>query len=278
MSVVWQSGRWSEAAEHARQAAETHRRECVRYDFVVSIANSYRLAALAMAGEIRALKADAQEGLEDARARGDVYVSRSFRSGYYVYAALADDNPEGAIADSQALLEDLPTDRFTSLHWLHFMATANAHLYAGEPAQAWALIEQQWPRIRAAGFLNLGCIGAHLLEVRARAALSLARRGGDGAPLMKAAAAHAEAIARRPFLSHAGATAAALRSAIASLNGDAATETRELTAAQRGFEAADMTMHAAACALRLGGEPPAFFAQEGVRQPERLAAFLTFGL
>ena len=133
MSVLWQRGLWREAAELAQQAIEKHRRECVRYDFVVSIAQNFRIAALAMAGALQTLRADALEGIAEARARGDVYVSRALRSGYYVYAALADDSVASIVADSQAMLKDLPSDRFTSLHWLHFVATTNALVYAGEP-------------------------------------------------------------------------------------------------------------------------------------------------
>jgi hypothetical protein len=297
MSVLWQRGLWREAAELAQQAIEKHRRECVRYDFVVSIAQNFRIAALAMAGALQTLRADALEGIAEARARGDVYVSRALRSGYYVYAALADDSAASIIADSEALLKDLPSDRFTSLHWLHFIATTNALVYAGEPWEAWALIERQWPLIRSAGFLRLGCIGAHLFEFRARVSLSCAAAGPPPAAfgawtrsrLGKLAAQDAAHIARRPFLSHAQATAAAIRAAIAAAEGDTERQATELETARRGFEGAGMALHQHAAVLRLAALPSrasawssedslGHLAREGVQRPERLAAFLMFAL
>jgi hypothetical protein len=297
MSALWQRGLWSEAAELAKQAIEKHRRECVRYDFVVSIAQNFRIAALAMAGALQTLRADALEAIAEARARGDVYVSRALRSGYYVYAALADDSAASIVADSEALLKDLPSDRFTSLHWLHFVATTNTLVYAGEPWEAWALIERQWPLIRTAGFLRLGCIGAHLLEFHARVSLSCAAAGPPPAAfrswtrprLLKLAAQDASRIARRPFLSHAQATAAAIRAAIAAAEGNAERQATELEIASRGFQAAGMALHQHGAVLRLAALPSrasawsredslAFLVREGVRRPERMAAFLMFAL
>jgi eukaryotic-like serine/threonine-protein kinase len=297
MSALWQRGLWSEAAELAKQAIEKHRRECVRYDFVVSIAQNFRIAALAMAGALQTLRADALEGIAEARARGDVYVSRALRSGYYVYAALADDSAASIVADSEALLKDLPSDRFTSLHWLHFVATTNALVYAGEPWEAWALIERQWPLIRSAGFLRLGCIGAHLFEFRARVSLSCSAAGPPPAAfgawtrsrLWKLAAQDAAHIARRPFLSHAQATAAAIRAAIAAAEGDTERQATELETAMRGFKGAGMALHQHAAVLRLAALPSrasvwssedslGHLVREGVRRPERVAAFLMFAL
>ena len=297
MSSLWHRGLWSEAADLAKQAIEKHRRECVRYDFVVSIAQNFRIAALAMAGALQTLRADALEGIADAHARGDVYVSRALRSGYYVYAALADDSPASIVANSEALLKDLPSDRFTSLHWLHFVATTNALVYAGEPWEAWALIERQWQLIRNAGFLRLGCIGAHLLEFHARVSLSCASAGPPPAAfgtwtrrrLLKLAARDAARIARRPFLSHAQATAAAIRAAIAAAEGDIKRQAVELEAARRGFQRAGMALHQHAAVLQLAAIPArardgssensrTVLVREGVQRPERLTSFLMFAL
>ena len=80
------------------------------------------------------------------------------------------------IADSDALLNDVVSDRFTLLHWSHFNATVNALVYAGRAWDAWSLVQQQWPLIQATGFLKLACIGAHVREIRTRASLKAAAR------------------------------------------------------------------------------------------------------
>jgi tetratricopeptide (TPR) repeat protein len=293
MGNSWLRGRFAEAAELAREAVDMHRREWGRFDFVATIAQSYRIAALAMAGNLRTLRIDALAGVEDARARGDAYVARSFRSGYYVFAALADDNPAGVIADSLSVLNDVPSDRFTSQHWLHFIATTNALVYAGEPWEALALVEQQWSRLRAAGFLNLGLIGAHLIEYRVRVALSCASAQAPAPAalarwtrtrLLNLASKGGKAVARRAELSHSEPTAAAIRAAIAGAQGDLRVQRKELDVAISGFERAGMPLHLHSAILSqaalTGKIPPestlAWFEREGVRRPARMAAFLSF--
>jgi hypothetical protein len=78
------------------------------------------------------------------------------------------------IRQSEGLLSDAVDDRFTSLHWSGFNATANALVYAGEAWEAWALVVRFWPLTERTGFLRMACIGAHLREIRARAALTAA--------------------------------------------------------------------------------------------------------
>ena len=159
------------------------------------------------------------------------------------------------------------------------------------------MIERQWPLIRSAGFLRLGCIGAHLFEFHARVSLSCAAAGPSPAAfggwtrsrLLKLAAQDAAHIARRPFLSHAKATAAAIRAAIAAAEGDTERQATELETARRGFEGAGMALHQHAAVLRLAVLPSSASAwpsedsldhlvREGVQRPERLAAFLMFAL
>jgi hypothetical protein len=106
---------------------------------------------------------------------------------------------------------------------------------------------------------------------------------------LKLAAQDAAHIARRPFLSHAQATAAAIRAAIAAAEGNAERQAAELETARRGFEAAGMALYQHAAVLRLAALPSrasakssedsfAFLAREGVRRPERMAAFLMLAL
>ena len=290
--VVWHSGRWREAAEMAQEALTLHRRDRVRYDFELAITQGYRGSALTMLGSIQQAKVESLEAIENARARGDTYVSRFFGSSYYVYVALAEDNPDLIIADSYAVLDDLPTDRFTSLHWAHFLATVNAYAYADRAWDAWALVQRQWPLIRNAGFLKLGSIGAQMREIRARAALKAAR---DGSPptslgdwtrerLMSAAEEDAQKISVIQTQPHAAATAAAIRSGIAALCGEPQRRQMLLETAARGFAEAGMRLHQAGAELEIaklasrGGDAsraPAWrtMLDEGVRRPDRMAAF-----
>jgi hypothetical protein len=295
-SAQWHVGSWAEAARLTGEAIETHRRDCVRYDFAVSIARGYRIAALAMKGALREAKRDAHEAIEDARARGDLYVSRSFLSGYYVYVALAEDNPGAIVGESEAFLKDLPSDHFTSLHWMYLTAMANALVYAGDVWDAWAVVQAQWPLLRSAGFLRLGCVGAHVREIRARAALraASAARGPSRAfsewskeRLLALAVEDAHEIERTAVLSHGRATAAAIRSALAAARGESDAERAQLETACHGFAECGMSVHSAAARLQLAvlagdrkdGDTDAaarVMTDEGVARPDRMAAFLMF--
>jgi eukaryotic-like serine/threonine-protein kinase len=293
--VAWFAGRWREAAATAQGAIELHRRERGRYDFELAIARSYRLAALVLLGELEQARAETLAAVDDARQRGDHYVLQLFFSGYWVYVGLGDDDPQAVIAQSSRLLSEAPDDRFTSLHWAYFNATTNALIYADQPWQAWSLVVRYWPLIRRTGFLHLACIGSHLREIRARAALAAARSREQPPPeltgwtsrrLIRLAGQEARRIGKTTTVSHARATAAAISCGIAALGGDQAGARRRAEVAMAGYRSAEMALHEAAAALQLGRLTPgeegdellrsatAWMNARGVRQPERMATLI----
>jgi eukaryotic-like serine/threonine-protein kinase len=293
--MAWFAGRWRAAADTARSAIELHRRERGRYDFELAIARSYRLSAMVLLGDIEGTRAETMAALEDARQRGDQYVLRLFCSGYWTYVGLSHDDPDAVIAYSSGLLSEALADRFTSLHWAYFNATANALIYAGEPWQAWSLVVRFWPLIERTGFLHLACIGSHLRDIRARAALAAAS-GNRDAPaelarwtrqrLIRIARTDARRIGRTGTLSHAAATAAAISCGIATLRGDMQSARQLAEAAVVGYRSADMALHSAAASLQLSRLAPgregdelrrsamAWMHQQSVRNPERMAALI----
>jgi hypothetical protein len=287
-------GRWREAAEGALEAVTLHRRECVRYDFMASTVLAYRVAALAIGGAIAQARAETQEAIDDAQRRGDIFVSRLFKNGYAVYITLADDSPDRAIADAAIQLNDLPSDHFTSLHWSYFFATANALVYSNKGWDAWALVDSQWKSIQTTGFQNMGCIGMHLREIRARAALCAAGSGPPPKPLerwtcerlLRIAEEDARRISETKAVSHSVATSAAIRSGIAALKGETNSRLALLARARQGFEQAEMMLHQAAAELQLARLAPEWadagaaglqtMLREGVRRPNQMSAFLMF--
>jgi eukaryotic-like serine/threonine-protein kinase len=286
--IVWQQGHWAEAERLSLDAIELHRRECGRYEFEVSIARSLYLSSLAFQGFIRQSRAGNREAIEDAKGRGDIYISRYFGSSYSIYAALAEDNPHDIIAESRTVLDDLPTDRFTSLHWVHYLAMPNALVYAGEPWEAWALVQERWPFIREAGFLKLGLVSAHTREIRARTALAAAAAGSPPRAcaewtrnrLLHAAEEDAAAIERMKVLVFAEPLAAAIRAGIGAFGRDGVRRRRMLELAAQGFDRCGMRLHKYAAELQLADPAarealPAWRTMfEEVKRPDRFAAFL----
>ena len=291
IGIVWHRGQWTQAAASAQETLAMHERERVRYDFERAIVQGYLGSSLVLSGAIREAKAHNLEVIEDARGRGDVYVSRFFRSSYYVYIALAEDDAETIIAEFDAMLRDLPADRFTSLHWAHFLATVNALAYAGHAWDAWALVQQQWPAIHEVRFPQLGMIGLHVRELRARSALAAASAGAPPLPLaawtparlLRVAEEDVAQIDRLRALACAPAIAAALRSGIARQRGDEDARQRWLAQAALGFAAADMALHRASAELQSDDDAVrraalAAMEQAGVKRPDRFSAFLMFTL
>ena len=293
--IAWFEGRWRVAAETAGNAIELHRRERGRYDFELAIARGYRVSAMVLLGDLAGARTETLAAIEDARQRGDQYVLRLFCSGYWVYIGLGDDDPQAVIRQSEGLLSDAVDDRFTSLHWSGFNATANALVYAGEAWEAWALVVRFWPLIERTGFLRMACIGAHLREIRARAALTAAGSGRPApaalqrwtpARLIAVARSDGRRIGRLSTISHAPASAAAIGCGVALLEGDRQSARRSAELAASGYRGAEMALHAAAASLQLGRLLPgsdgdairrsatAWMTQQGIRNAERMTALI----
>ena len=122
---------------------------------------------------------------------------------------------------------------------MYLTATANALVYAGEAWDAWAVVQAQWPLLRNAGFLRLGCVGAHVEgNSRARRDQRRRRSGTRLRELFPIGARSVSCLSRpkTPTRSNAPpcsrtrqATAAAIRSALAGARGESGAATRTLT-------------------------------------------------
>jgi predicted Ser/Thr protein kinase len=279
--VAWQNGRWRETVEITREALARHRAQRVRYDFEITISTGLLLSSLSLLGELKAAKAVKQEVNADAEARGDGFVRSSYNLNYTVYVHLADDEPQTALGHADAILPALPEDRFTSLHWAHYVSGVNALVYAGRGWEAFDWVQRRWPIVVAAGFPQLGILAVQALEVRARAALAASRAGDPPEPykawsverLLADARAQARAIARRDVLPCAAPTAAAIEASVARRRGEETKARRRMEQAAAGYEAAGMAHYAAAAAGSLSK-----LAEMGVVRPDKYADFLIFAL
>jgi hypothetical protein len=290
-TIAWCGGRWR-ACQKPAALALSALAECSGTNFDVAIVQGFALSARVFLGDLSDLNDAVLRLLEDARRRGDRYIQNVFQSGYLVYLHLADDDWRRALEKAEATLEEAPKDRFTSLHFHYFNAYTTAQLYAGQPDKAWQHVISSWPSIENAGFLKLACIGAHLRDLRARAALALAVSGRKGTvhgqpdwdprDLMRIATSDARKIARLP-LPHAPALASVICAGVAAVRGDSLARKQTLVAAARGFRDAEMAMHEEAVELelsRLEGDVDQLTAivarmkKRGIRDPDRMTAVL----
>lgn len=293
-SIAWFRGQWKRCAQLSEETVSSLRSECVGANFDVAIALGFGLSALAFLGRIRELEQRLPNLLDDAVRRGDRYILNVFRSSFLVFVPLARDEPEEALRLADSTLHDVPRGHFTSLHFHHLIAATNAYLYAGDPARAWLLLEERWNQISKAGFLRLACIGAHLRELRARAAIALARHGAANAngwtrEKLLSIASHEARRLRRSALAHAAPISEIISAGVAGERGDRPAEINALGAAASGFERTGMLLHQRAAQIRLAEliagskgaelyeEAAQWMDSQGVRQPRNLAAVLTAG-
>ena len=297
-TIAWCSGRWRNCAAPAKKAIKSLHM-CAGTNFDLAIVHGFALSARVFLGEIREVRDELKDLLEDAERRGDRYFMNVFQSGYLVFLHLAEDDAEGALRLAESTLQDAPDDRFTSLHFHKFNSYTNALLYSGQAWKAWMYVEKTWPDLRRAGFPALGCIGLQLREIRARCAIAAA--GGNqpkslrtdqtrkytSARLLSIAEDEAQQIEKRS-LPHARALAAVVRAGVAAMRDKPEERKRALETAANGFELEDVQMKLHAEAARffltaIEGDTRAHaqvcerMASRGVLRPDAMAALLLPG-
>jgi serine/threonine protein kinase len=118
--------------------------------------------------------------LDEGIARNSVYVTTHMRSGIHVLAWLAQGDADAAAARLDAAMADWPDDRICVPHVLDAFARIHLHLYTGEYARAYEHIHLRWPAMARSFLLRCQYLRVQLVAVRARAALAVASRLGEG--------------------------------------------------------------------------------------------------
>lgn len=287
-SIAWHQGRFNEASRSCDEAIAIFEDECRGAAWHRVATENYALSALAFLGDMRALSVRRLEALHRAEDRGDRFGTAIFRIGQLNLTRIADDEPERAIADAEAVTASWPLRTYH-----HTIITAQAELYRCDAVAASRRVEGAWPGIEGEGLLRLEFPRIELLHLRAGVALGVAaaRRRGDAAgalaglrvrALLLQAAAWARQIAWSG-LAPAAPFSASIRAGVAWLSGDRARARSALSEAAAGFDAARMALYAEACRMALGA---AFGAREqgaqafermrslGVLRPERMAGMM----
>ena len=261
-AVALFSARFRDAAAECAEALEIFRTRCAGASWEITVCHSFLVAALTQLGHVRELGERTRTQLEAAVARGDRYSIAFFQSGDCVLEALGRDDPAGAVEGADAALAGVPAEHFTSLHFGHLVAVVRVHLYTGDGARAWALIEDAWPRLRAGGFLSLEGLGVVLHYLRGCAALAAAEKllvpgaaprgaGRSTRTLLRQAARAAQRL-RRVTLPTGPALALALAAGVHALRGEGAQRVAVLEQAVAAFGAVEMELHRESARLLLG--------------------------
>ncbi len=259
-SLRWFFLEWPAVIRASESALCGFRDQCRGKDWEIAVTSIFLLSALSYTGQLRRLAEQTRDAVRAARDRGDDFAANVYRMLPHLIW-LAEDRPEHALNEADDAIKTWAvTGDFHLQHYHHAVATANAHLYAGEPWAAWRRLLTAWPGLTKASFLLLPAIGAEMAHVRARAALALLTAKAPTPPdlqewterrLRRTIAGDLKTIERTSFpLSEP--FAASIRGGLAALAGNRREAELEWARAVVGFAGARMRLYQLAASYRLG--------------------------
>jgi hypothetical protein len=282
-------GRWTDAIELHGRAETILRERCRGVAWELATARLMWSVSLFFCGELGILAERLPALLKEAEARGDLYEATDLRIRISHANWLAADDPDAARREVRLAIARWPAEAFYVQHWWSLIANLEIGLYSGQAAENWVLLTREWPRLEQSLLLRVQYVRLESLHHRGAAALALAANPATPEVLRSRLLRTAEADARRILRERAAwATPLAqlLLAAIASILGDREGGASVLAEAEAGFNAARMSLYAAAARFRRGellgdgsmaAEAAAWMHGQKIRNPARMAAMLAPG-
>ena len=222
--------------------------------------------------------------MEDAQQRGDLYGTSYMRTRIASLSRLAADDPQSAHDQARRGIAEWSPHGFHLPHYYKLYASAQIHLYEGDPRAAFTLLEAHWRALSKSLILSIQAIRVEAHYLRGQVSLAMAAATGD-----RTHSRRAERLTRglrRERVGWADAMADGLAAGLAALRGDNQSTLSLLEASAQRFEAVDMALHAAAARRRhgelLGGTAgqqlidaaDSAMSREQIRNPSRMTACL----
>ena len=282
------TGRFVEAAEQIERAlailedrslGHVHERVTIRI---------FLMDTLMFLGRYRQLRRLQQEGLRDARVRGDLYAAVEHTVGNAAFAYLAADRPDLADETARDVMADWSSSGFHLEHMHDLEGRVRARLYTGHAAEAHALSRELRAKMSRSLLSRIQIAHWSVCYLAIGTALEMMLRGlGDRRSLAREVEAGARAIERermpwaQPF-------AGIARAGLALHAGARSEAPRLLDEAARGLAAAGMSGYALGArdrAARLRGDEgieelarvDEALRAEDVANPERMSRMLVPG-
>jgi hypothetical protein len=285
------NGRFRPAMDRADRAAGILRDRCTGATWETDTASWFAVTARFYLGRFRELSRQLTLLVDHAHVRGDLYASTLFSTLLAQSAFVAADQLERAGDTLERARKQWPAEGFHIQHYWLLLGEGFVDLYRGEGRRAWERVRASWPAFVGSQLPRIGMVHAQMLHLRGAAALAAATSTPDpaeAAVLFDVAERAARDLVRgrivpfRPMGSLLQAGAAAARR-----NSERAASL--LAQAAEGFDAAEMTLYAAAARRRLaeldGGETgrargraaDECMAAEGICNPKRMTRMLAPG-
>ena len=167
----------------------------------------FAVICLAQLGRVRELRERVSRNLPEKERRGDLYGSINMRIGWANLAWLVDDDVSEARRQIDDAMAAWSRRGFHIMHYYELLARTNLALYAGDPRDAHAFVQQRWrPMQRSLIPGRIQSIRVSAWDMRARSALAVAElEAGDRAALLRHCRARRARDVPRGPRSHVGA-------------------------------------------------------------------------
>jgi hypothetical protein len=281
-------GKWKKCHEHCVRA-EGYFNRCTGTWWERATVHLYATLSLFWMGEMGEQSRRVEQGLRQARERGDLFGVTNACTGFPLLSWVARDDPEGARRESAESMSQWTDQGFFLAHYWAMLGNAQVDLYAGRANEAYARVKGEWPALDKSLLLRCQLIHVEALHVRGRAALGAALTSPDRQKLLVEAEKDAKAIEGQK-MAYATPLGMLLRAGIAAARGERDAPIALLEKAAGLLEAADMGLFAAAARRRMGelmgGGPggaymagaDAWMNQREIKNPARMTAMLVPGI
>nr|PZN19137.1 MAG: hypothetical protein DIU78_21565 [Pseudomonadota bacterium] len=246
----------------------------------VNAAQRFQLNALSFMGEIPAIARRVPELVERARERGNLHAECVIRVRLSTLLSLSKDDPEGGIAETEAVMRRWSQEGFHMQHYNELLAHLNCALYSGHAERAMQHLLATWPKLERSLLMRTQALRVEAVHHRTKVCLAYLREVGHDDTAASLLDRDIRALEREEvgWASACAIFARALRYAI---QGRRELAVRALERAERELRSVDMELLASAAMFRrgqlIGGESGraitaqarAFFVRAGVQRPER---------
>jgi hypothetical protein len=261
-------GEWKSGQASLDHADQLFREQCTGVTWERDTLHDFVLWALFQRGELAELQRRWSGLYRESQERGDLYAATMLTTFYKTIIKLARNESLESEAELESAVDRRHDRRFSLQHGAALESLLHLYLYRGDISRGWIRLQAIWPEYSQAMLLRVQLIRIHLLELRARVALSLAERSNAPEAYLRQASSDARWL-QREGQKWARAHAHYVRAGIAACEEDAVRAVAELTAGADLYEAADMPLRAHILRYRLGeivNDPPNRAAREAAEQ------------
>jgi eukaryotic-like serine/threonine-protein kinase len=246
------TGQWRKARDEFVRGEEIFRSQCVDVTYEMNSIRVLVCRGLVCLGDNEELARRAHAGLIEAEKRGDLYAIVNLRSNAMAHLALVRGDVEDAQRQIDLSSRHLSQRGFFVQNVFCFFAQSYVWLYRNEPEKVEALFVEKWPVIKRSMLLHVQSLRIMLGEIRARANVDLAARGGAGRAAAIATAERCLRAVEGEKLAWSNMQVQLIRAGLAHVQGKREETLAHLETAEKGLEEVEMAVYAAAARRRRG--------------------------